>query len=245
MESLKLLLVVLMSLIEIRNPEQEVPQETANNVVQLLTEVRTQRGHIEEIARILNDRESQRSQPAPVMSPIRQPGVPTQLIMSHMEQEEWELEFSQVSEDQVTTEAAGILNRPLPGLHHGVPSTSPTTSRTSMAASRQVIPQVSSRPVSAPMTVPFNPPAAMPNTSPVDPQNSQIAMTSQALELWGNKRVSWGKKHPGARFAQVYEEDGDYLTWIMARSRNATPQMQDFIMYINARRALEQQAGGQ
>lgn len=42
MESLKLLLAVLMTLIEIGHIKRKVPQETANNVVQLLAKVPTQ-----------------------------------------------------------------------------------------------------------------------------------------------------------------------------------------------------------
>ena len=72
-----------------------------------------------------------------------------------------------------------------------------------------------------------------------DVPESQIALTAQALESWGSKRVSWGKTHNGSRFSEVYEQHPNYVAWISARSATANVAMQDFIMYAQAREALE------
>ena len=73
-------------------------------------------------------------------------------------------------------------------------------------------------------------------------QGNQLALTAQAVESWGNKRVSWGRTHNGKRFAEVYEDYQSYVEWISARARNATPAMQDFITYCQARSDMEKQA---
>ena len=81
-----------------------------------------------------------------------------------------------------------------------------------------------------------------PRTTQVETNSSQLALTAQALESWGNKRVSWGRTHTGKRFAEIYEEQASYVDWITARARTATPAMQDFITYCQARQDMESQA---
>eukprot|EP00435_Cladocopium_sp_Y103_P026438 s424_g6.t1 len=90
----------------------------------------------------------------------------------------------------------------------------------------------------APATYPNN--ASRPTTESVS--GTQLALTAQALESWGNKRVSWGRTHNGKRYTEVYEEHGSYVDWIKARAKNATPAMQDFITYAQAREDMEHQA---
>ena len=34
---------------------------------------------------------------------------------------------------------------------------------------------------------------------------SQVALTQAALEAWGNKTITWGKKHPGKTYVSTYE----------------------------------------
>ena len=77
---------------------------------------------------------------------------------------------------------------------------------------------------------------------PVQTNENQLALTAQAVESWGNKRISWGKTRNGKRFAEVYEENNSYVDWITARAKNATPAMQDFITYCRAREDMESQA---
>jgi hypothetical protein len=80
------------------------------------------------------------------------------------------------------------------------------------------------------------------NLIPENNREGQLALTAQALESWGNKRVSWGKTHNGRRFTEVYEEHQSYVDWVRARAKNATPAMQDFITYCQARSDMEKQA---
>ena len=83
------------------------------------------------------------------------------------------------------------------------------------------------------------------STATVPPANSnenQLALTAQAIESWGNKRVSWGKTHNGKRFMAVYEEYPQYVEWIKARANTATAAMQDFITYARAREDMEHRA---
>jgi hypothetical protein len=82
----------------------------------------------------------------------------------------------------------------------------------------------------------------VPQPVQVQTNENQLALTAQAVESWGNKRVSWGKTHNGKRFAEVYEESNSYVDWITARAKNATPAMQDFITYCRAREDMENQA---
>ena len=53
MESLKVLLFLLVSMAEVHNSAQQVPQERSDHMMQLLNEVRSQKNKFEEIAQIL------------------------------------------------------------------------------------------------------------------------------------------------------------------------------------------------
>ena len=78
--------------------------------------------------------------------------------------------------------------------------------------------------------------------TPENQQENQLALTAQAIESWGSKRVSWGKTHNGKRFMTVYEEFPQYVDWITARASTANAAMQDFITYSQARNDMEHQA---
>lgn len=47
---------------------------------------------------------------------------------------------------------------------------------------------------------------------------TQIVLANTSLESWGNKRVSWGRKHLQHKYSDVYEEDYQYLHWLQARA---------------------------
>eukprot|EP00435_Cladocopium_sp_Y103_P045782 s902_g13.t1 len=90
-------------------------------------------------------------------------------------------------------------------------------------------------------------PAAAPattgtTTSQPERTPNELALTSQALEMWGSKRVSWGKTHNGKRFNETYENHASHVDWIIARVNTATPAMQDFITYAKARQEMERPA---
>ena len=68
---------------------------------------------------------------------------------------------------------------------------------------------------------------------------SQVALTQAALEAWGNKTITWGKKHPGKTFVQVYEEDANYVKWVLARIGSLGEEIEDFANYAVTRQRLE------
>ena len=107
MESLKFLLVILMNLVEFRttDQEQEIPMEAANKINLLLQEVQSQKDRIEEIARVLKHRNQVNpSRTSPTVVPAAR--VPA---MSSAGEDEWELEFSQVTAEELL-ERDGVLS---------------------------------------------------------------------------------------------------------------------------------------
>ena len=46
---------------------------------------------------------------------------------------------------------------------------------------------------------------------------NQLALTQATLDSWGNKVVTWGKKHKGDTYVTTYEGDSGYVQWILAR----------------------------
>lgn len=245
MESLKFLFVILMNLVEIRttDQEQEIPVEAANKINLLLHEVQSQKDRIEEIARVLRHRNVNHPPraSATMVTAARMPATPS------VGEEEWELEFSQVNDEEFLDRDGVLLT---PERFQGNTYTPPRRARpASSQAAVAAIPKMPATPMVNPANaIPVNPPAAPAISSNQvlgtmsTPSNQQLALTAQALELWGNKRVSWGKKHPGSRFAEVYESDPDYLPWVTARAKTANAAMLDFIGYIQARQSLEAQA---
>ena len=68
---------------------------------------------------------------------------------------------------------------------------------------------------------------------------NQVALTQTALETWGQKMVTWGRKHKGETYVRVYETDAGYVKWVMDREGNLHEEMEDFCNYITTRRRLE------
>ena len=63
--------------------------------------------------------------------------------------------------------------------------------------------------------------------APSNLTETQIVLANTSLESWGNKRVSWGKKHLQAKYSDVYEGDYQYLQWLEARARTHTHTCND------------------
>ena len=99
------------------------------------------------------------------------------------------------------------------------------------------------------MPVAHSPPAALgpPKTSraptshavPMPSGNNQVALTSHALESWGRKQVSWGRKHQGKTFEWTYNNDQGYVKWLLARKDSMTEDAEDFGNYSITRQRLE------
>ena len=78
---------------------------------------------------------------------------------------------------------------------------------------------------------------------PVLPVSSAPRASAQmTIGDWGQVRISWGKKHKGQTYAQVYHRDPGYFQWANARYGSLTPEIQDFVRYCRVQQDLEQHA---
>ena len=71
---------------------------------------------------------------------------------------------------------------------------------------------------------------------------TQVALRQAALDQWGNKVISWGRKHNGKTFRQVFEMDPGYIRWVQARAGNLHEDLEDFMNYANTRQRLQSMA---
>jgi len=62
-----------------------------------------------------------------------------------------------------------------------------------------------------------------------DPAPMQLTLAE-----WGQRKVTWGKKHPGKTYYQVLSEDMGYFEWSLQRYRSLPPHQQDFVDYCRA-----------
>ena len=54
------------------------------------------------------------------------------------------------------------------------------------------------------------------------------------MTSWGRKVMSWGKKHPGKMYYQVYEADDQYVSWCLSRINTLNMPILDFAKYAHA-----------
>ena len=54
------------------------------------------------------------------------------------------------------------------------------------------------------------------------------------LAEWGQRKVTWGKKHPGHTYFQVLSGDMGYFEWSLQRYNSLPPHQQDFVDYCRA-----------
>jgi hypothetical protein len=78
----------------------------------------------------------------------------------------------------------------------------------------------------------------------VIPDNNvhQVSLTQAALDTWGQKVITWGKKCKGDSYVATYEQDPSYVKWILARVDSLNEVMEDFANYCITRRRLEEVA---
>ena len=227
MESLKALLLLLVTLAEVHSTPQQVPEERSQQLNGLLTEVQQQRARIEEISQILRNQSPRRTftTTPSVMSPSVLAGLDSDL--------EWELASnatpSLVEQGPVLTQQ--MMQANIMAHNHQ------TLGRANRVASQPVVPIVLLTPppvISAPVTPTST--AAVSNPG----HAGALVPATPNIESWGQKCVSWGKKWKGVRYQEVYEQDQQYVSWIAARLSSLTPQMKDFYMYAQSRERLEQ-----
>ncbi|CAJ1330317.1 unnamed protein product, partial [Effrenium voratum] len=59
-----------------------------------------------------------------------------------------------------------------------------------------------------------------------------------SLVEWGARRFTWGKKHKGSTYDQVYRTDPGYITWSQSRCQSLPPEQKDFVDYCSTRDRL-------
>eukprot|EP00434_Breviolum_minutum_P001860 symbB.v1.2.001649.t1/scaffold86.1/size363240/8 len=178
------------------------------------------------IQRLNNEVISQRNRIEEIARLLRQPGSPSRFDLNLSTTLNSDDEFEHVD---------------LAGLPMG--ETSPprrsratgTSLRVNTSRTQTSQPVVTSTPAAYPAPAPSTP------AIPAAPMaGTQLVHTAQALESWGCKRISWGKKHVSKQYREVYEIDPGYVEWIRARASTLTPAMSDFLTYCQAREGVEQ-----
>ena len=122
-------------------------------------------------------------------------------------------------------------------ISYGARSIEPPTTRPSQSAGVQHRPlaiagiplvQVPQVPVEDPA------PAARPASSASASMPAPTAGSHLTLAQWGQRKITWGKKHTGKTYYQTLNEDMGYLDWSRARYNSLPPQQQDFVDYCCA-----------
>ena len=67
----------------------------------------------------------------------------------------------------------------------------------------------------------------------------QVALTQAALDQWGAKKITWGKKHSGKSFKEVFEGDPGYTRWVQARAGSLHEDLEDYMNYTITRQRLQ------
>lgn len=236
MQSLKTLLAILLNQVATQVSEQEVPQDQAVMMNELLTEVQSQKEKIEELAFMMKQN----------MSPRKtEDGL---VILSESDLEVWDQEvrvFQQPMPPPITSgrSSAATMRSQAP--------TTPQQKVKSSAAGKGSLPSPST-PTQwvASLVGPTAPgsPLRM-NSQPIEDestthpqiQGQSLAWTATAMDQWGQKKVTWGKKHPGKTFALVYEVDSQYVQWCLSRINSLDAPIADFARYCQTRRQMEEQ----
>ena len=77
-------------------------------------------------------------------------------------------------------------------------------------------------------------PPALENVPMPMTSSSAEAPTRLTLAEWGQRKITWGKKHPGRTYFQVLSEDMGYFEWSLSRYRSLPPHQQDFVDFCRA-----------
>eukprot|EP00435_Cladocopium_sp_Y103_P015256 s5613_g3.t1 len=78
---------------------------------------------------------------------------------------------------------------------------------------------------------------AAPSTNPMP-----VAVTQATLESWGKRTASWGKKHVGKQYVEIFNTDPGYTKWVTARIDSLSDEIKDYGNYAITRQHLAQAA---
>ena len=73
------------------------------------------------------------------------------------------------------------------------------------------------------------------------PASPPPTVTSQPRTVgdWGRCQVTWGKKHKGKTFLEVYQTDLGYYHWSLARFQSLPENQKDFVRFCQVRADLD------
>eukprot|EP00435_Cladocopium_sp_Y103_P019549 s1700_g4.t1 len=220
-QSLKILFYMIFTLTKAINPEEHVSDQDGSTIQQLVQEVRVQREKITELGQIITNQM--------LKDPPRRssgPPSPEPTIGSDLRELMEEEAMLGSGEHQVPSPVGPSSSSPMPMM----PPTMPNLNLPAGGSTRKIagIP-LTGRPSKA------SPQAPQPEAS----QANQVALTQQALINWGQKKITWGKKHMSKAYHQVYEADSGYVKWVLARVGSLGEDIEDFANYALTRQRLE------
>jgi hypothetical protein len=238
MESLRILFFMLFTMTKAVEPETQMQESEMLPINQLVSEVRSQKVKIQELGNLITNQFTKDKSAA--IGPQTMSPNPT-LMMGF---EQWELAEMEVAEaDQMFS---GIC----PGNGVGPssfqptspPKRVPTLQMPAAAAAANPKTKIAGIPLSGSTT--HRSQGSAGHHGPPETQNpqGQVALTQAALEAWGNKTITWGKKHPGKTYVSTYDSDPGYTKWILSRISNLGEDMEDYANYAMTRRHLEEAA---
>lgn len=215
MQILTLLLQIMISQLEQPNIETEVNAlenpETSQQLAQMMTELQNQRTLLEGLIQDRRQVIGNHQIPAGVTtSPQRQTvSRPRSTPAPLTPQSSAAISSAWTLADEEDEAAMLGLDHASLGLNpeEALDSRMPTLPAAAVASARV------SRPVSQPLAI------------------AATAAGSLTLAEWGQRVISWGKKHRGKTFTHTMEVDPGYLAWCQPRFNSLNPEMQDFVRF--------------
>ena len=198
---------------------------------ELLTWVQAQRERIGELADLMKQHAS---------SPKR--GEEAFVLLTESDVEVWDQEVRVFQEPAARSDPMPAKVQP--------PMQTPPRVKSSAAGKGNFLAQQPSRIAGVASLVGTTSPGTPSPSSPANDQargqgsqhaNQSLAWTTTAMDQWGQKRVTWGKKHPGKTYQLVYETDSQYVSWCLSRINSLDAQIGDFARYCQTRQQMEEQ----
>lgn len=82
--------------------------------------------------------------------------------------------------------------------------------------------------------------ATAPTAAPTTPATRPLSVSEQ-----GQKIITWGRKHKGKTWLEVFQTDLGYYHWSLARYGSLPPDQQEFVRFCQMRIDLEAHLNGQ
>lgn len=228
---LTLLLQVLVHQIEIQPPAEEDPEhgelpvnsEMAQTMANMLQELQNQRTVLQNlVASQINSTAVRTSRPPTSQAALTNVNPTTPPVRTNQSN----LPSPMMS--QVIQQLAGV------GSSHGAASPVGTVASWVLAEEEEVLSAEMAEPAMINvMRAPVHSSAMPASPTPV--------VTSQPRTVgdWGLCRVTWGKKHKGKTFLEVYQTDLGYYHWSLARFQSLPEPQKDFVRFCQVRAEMD------